>query len=917
MKRVLLYIGIALAAIGCTKDPDVGTQSGENVLTITSNIASRADKSSWGEDDAIGVFVASDGGSFDDSDSNVKFTTSGDGIFTSENPLYLPSGKSKILAYYPWVDGIDYQGYPIESDDQVDLLSAINDDVTSPTVEMIFNHMLSKVSFTIKAGGGLVETDLTDLVVTLSGIYTKASFNLESSEVYSFTDSAADLTLTTPAAGTSSSAIVIPQTLSGATLTFKTEDYGTFSANVTTAEFEVGMEYKYTATINRTGVEITGSNIEEWDEYSDAGVADIVDLELKSGTYYINSAKGLAAFSDLVYGGSNSKSAIVAGFEESEFGKSHTTINGVLTRDVDLSEICGDGIGNWNPIGRFYSGTTYSYEGTFDGGGHKVSGLYINGTSQQALFGYVHADGLVCNLGVSGSVTGSHDTSVVDQVAGLAANNYGNIYNCYSDVVVSGQRNVGGIAAHNTGNVVNCYNHGNITSTYNNAGGIVGYNQGGYVGYCYNTGEVVLTTSEEDARHGGVVGYNDPGDRTDDTVKGSFCLNNTDFSIGQVGATTSTGTLNTNVCYSSYLTSETFVTTMNNGAATYNSVYSSRAIDACTWVYNENGYPTHNFGVTPQTVVLDINYNSISYNINSELGLRAFAALVNGEAKPDGVVTSGDDVFFQFGTEYPDIDGRVTTNIALSGDWTPIANYAGTFEGNGYTISGISITSEGSKQGFFSHLGALGVVCNLVVKGTVTSHNTSSDDSWETGGVVAWNEGLIINCSNYITVSGDYNVGGIAGLNSVGGRVVNCCNRGDVSGLYNNIGGLVGQNYYDNGSYGSVYYSYSTGTVSGETGSTGVGGAVGYNVADSSSGGANVSGCYYLTGSASSVIGSGYGAGSSGSNGNEDYFKGSDFLGNLNNNAATYNNAKPDPLASLWRAGSDGYPEHTWSATAE
>ncbi|MFI3303081.1 MAG: hypothetical protein SNI18_07950, partial [Rikenellaceae bacterium] len=107
-----------------------------------------------------------------------------------------------------------------------------------------------------------------------------------------------------------------------------------------------------------------------------------------------------------MYGaGSNTKNATFAGFAESAFESDHTDIDGVLTRDIDLGDVCYAGA-NWNPIGRNYNSIEYHYEGTFDGGGHKISNLYINATSQQALFGWVAEGGVVCNLGVSGEVTG-------------------------------------------------------------------------------------------------------------------------------------------------------------------------------------------------------------------------------------------------------------------------------------------------------------------------------------------------------------------------------------------------------------------------------------------------------------------------------------------------------------------------------
>ncbi|MFR9603100.1 MAG: fimbrillin family protein [Rikenellaceae bacterium] len=730
MRKLLLTIGIALVAIGCTKNADVSS-SGDNALTITSNIATRVADGEWEENDAIGVYMTSY--------ENVEYTTAnGDGVFTSTSPIYLPSDGTAvdIFAYYPYVESVDLTTYSIKSAEQVDLLSASASNITSPNVALEFNHLLSKVSLTIEAGYGVEISDLAGLKVTLSGIGTEATFNLNS-DVATTTNSASELTFSTESDGTSSSAIVIPQTLSGATLTFATDDY-TYSATLATSEFKVGYEYTYTATINNDEVEITSSNISGWDgdESATTGTATIVDIEKKDdGKYYINSAKGLAAFRSLVnLNGSNSEKATFAGFEESKFTEANTEIDGVLTCNIDLSDICGEAVGDggtsWSTIGYYSDGNCY-YAGKFDGGGHEISGLYINtSANQQALFRGISSTGVVCNLGVSG--TAKNTSTTFTEFGGITAYNNGNIFNCYTDIEIDGSyiTSVGGIAAYNssTGKVVNCYNLNEVVGKVN-IGGIVGFNQGGYVGYCFNTGAVSTSTGQDNGsqitgtdtyiKYGGVVGYNDDSgiDSNTDTVKGSFCLSTTDYSIGQAAKTADSGTLNTNVCTADYLTSATFTTTMNNGAATYNSTYTTSDtptyITACAWVYNDGDYPTHNFYEEPKSVDLDIIYNSVNYTINTANGLLAFAALVNGTSDlPDGLVTSSNatsetnDVFFQFGTVHSNIGGKLANNISLdSGTSITIGineyPYIGTFDFNDKTITMDGTTYSSADSGLF------------------------------------------------------------------------------------------------------------------------------------------------------------------------------------------------------------------------
>lgn len=639
---------------------------------------------------------------------------------------------------------------------------------------LTFNHLLSKISLTIKAGSGLTTADLDDLVVAISGISTEATFDLAITNKVTTTNSAAELELITnitkdatdEITGVSSSAIVIPQTLSGATLSFATKECGTFSATLKTEEFKVGIEYTYTVTLNDNGVEITETNIESWgDGGEDTGTANIVDIEYKSsdGKYYINSAKGLAAFRDLVNGATNTQGVTFAGFEESEFTSPNSDISAKLTRNIDLSEICNseDGGKSWTPIGL----ENYMYSGTFDGDGYKLSELYINSTSQQALFAYVGKDGKVYNLGVSGSVTTTNGSSAW-QIAGIVANNYGFVINCYSEVNVYGGTNVGGIAAYNQGNVVNCYNHGSVKGVTNNVGGIVGQNEtGGYVGYCYSTGYIDLEATV-DRRIGGVVGYNHSTTAEAPTIKGSFCIesDNTDYSIGQVETLASSGGITGNVCDAEYLSSDVFAIIINNGAHTYNNGGNNPPIPACAWVDNSNSdFPTLNFGVLPvyDDKVYDIIYNSGTYEIYSEYGLQVFAALVNGNSAPtttDGsmLVTSGGDTHFVYDEVHADINGKLMNDIDLSEvcsetlatSWTPIGNtlngYQGDFNGNSKLVSNLYINSASTYQGLFGSASNTATIKNLGVNGTVTSTGTSGHSY--VAGVVGYSSAEITNC---------------------------------------------------------------------------------------------------------------------------------------------------------------------------
>ena len=110
--------------------------------------------------------------------------------------------------------------------------------------------------------------------------------------------------------------------------------------------------------------------------------------------------------------------------------------NGAVTNQEELSE--------WTPIGNSISGNPY--EGTFNGDGHTISGLYINNSTadDQGLFGYV--SGKVQNLSVSGSVSGNNF------VGGVVGDNSGTVINCaFSGSVKGSGIYVGGVVGDNFG----------------------------------------------------------------------------------------------------------------------------------------------------------------------------------------------------------------------------------------------------------------------------------------------------------------------------------------------------------------------------------------------------------------------------------------------------------------------------------
>ena len=211
----------------------------------------------------------------------------------------------------------------------------------------------------------------------------------------------------------------------------------------------------------------------------------LADVDPGAGTpddpYIIYSKAKLKDFCDIVNG--------------SNGATQNASACAVLTKNIDLQ---GSDLDQWSPIGT----ESNPYNGTFNGAGYSIGGLYINNSSDHAgLFGYIGANATVKELLVSGAVTGD------SYVGGIAGRCDGTVQKCAAFVTVTGNSYVGGIVGYLVdGEVCDCYNRGAVTGegTGNGGiGGLVGVSSGenAVVATCYNLGVV---SGDEDAN--GIVG---------------------------------------------------------------------------------------------------------------------------------------------------------------------------------------------------------------------------------------------------------------------------------------------------------------------------------------------------------------------------------------------------------------------------
>lgn len=213
------------------------------------------------------------------------------------------------------------------------------------------------------------------------------------------------------------------------------------------------------------------------------------------------------------------------------------------------------------------------------------------------------------------------------------------------------------------------------------------------------------------------------------------------------------------------------------------------------------------------------------YQIGTAAELYWFAGLVNGTL-PDGgkenlsanaILTANIIV----NTGVLDANKNLVSKSDLT-EWKPIgdrwSSYTGTFDGQGYTISGLYFNNPHSSYvGLFGSIGANGKISNV---GVLDSYFQFRELG---GGLCGVNHGTVRDCKNTGSVRGLAAIGGVCGLNDEGGIIENSFNEGTVSGTGDNVQQVGGVCGYNNGTIKSCY---NTASVSGQNS---VGGVCGFN----------------------------------------------------------------------------------------
>ena len=352
-----------------------------------------------------------------------------------------------------------------------DFISAENRKVefNNPTLE--FTHRTARVTIELKPGTGF--TSVAGATVSLVSL-SADNGNPTAIKTYN-------------ASGNTYEALTAPQTVAAGKPFVRVElGGGTFyfrpQNNVV---LEAGSRYKYTVKVNTTGLTLEGCTIGSWaDGGGESGAAEdlgyIYDSNTK--TYTVYNADGLMNIAELVNGGK-------------------TDINITLTADIDLTGK------NWTPIGTDYDN---SYKGTFDGGGHTITGLTFTTNDEYAgLFGWLNRAGTVKNVVMEGVQITSHQI-YGGSIGGVVGYSWGTIENCSVSGSVSGTVYVGGVVgAQIGGSITGCSSSATVKGTVD-VGGVAGQtNSSATLTACYATGNVIIEINpKKNIAGGSLVGMN-------------------------------------------------------------------------------------------------------------------------------------------------------------------------------------------------------------------------------------------------------------------------------------------------------------------------------------------------------------------------------------------------------------------------
>ncbi len=394
----------------------------------------------------------------------------------------------------------------------------------------------------------------------------------------------------------------------------------------------------------------------------------------------------------------------------------------ILKADITLS-------GEFTPISTF--------SGTLDGNGHQISGLIITGSTSQPKAAFiVDHSGTIEKLGfVNVSITGQSNNSTY-WAGGIAGTNRGVISECYVTGSVTGGYRSAGLVVTNRGLITDSYCTASVSAKYE-CGALVAVSEAtATIDSCYAIPDVYSEMNNT----GGITAYG---------YTGAVIRNNALFS-GSV-----TNGSGTNIAR--ILGRLNGTPTFQNNIASVNALVQGQSVTG--------GLLDNNQGLTVTQAALqksgtfedDLGWDFYTtWKMSAALGRPILRNVP--EAKPTEIWTVSDLNLIR---SNPSGDFILMSDIALSEEFTPISTFSGTLDGNGYIISGLTLTASTSKQKVAFVLQNSGIIERLGLSRVQVSGISDNQDCWA-GGIAAVNSGIIRECYVTGSVMGGYRSAGIA-----------------------------------------------------------------------------------------------------------------------------------------------------------
>ena len=469
MKRKTIYISAAIALLlglaACTRDeagflpegaegtPIVFTATGLNPAATAAAGTRAPVDGNWEGVQSVAVLMDGTVKAYNVTPSISDNTSA---MLTSDDPHYWTNHTDRLVtAWWPYTEGeTNPPAVKVAADQSArknfegsDLIVAEEQTVSYGNPTLRFTHRTARVT--------VVLTDYTEeqIFVRLTGLSTE---NGNPTVIAPYYDKGGD----------TYTALVAPQTVAAGTafITCKFTNGKVFVYKMKNdTDWQAGKEYTYTVSL--AAAEDPGYTIEG------------------DGSYTVTTDDGLRNVAKLVN-------------EEWKLD-----INITLTADIDLSGI------DWTPIGIDYN---HQYTGTFNGGGHTITGLTVTGSNEYAgLFGRIGSGGTVKNVVLEGvQITSDNSSGYAGGIAGWSFK--GKIENSSVSGSVSGNSIAGAVVGTQLGGAITGCSSSATVKGVTFAGGIAGEtNSGASLTACYATGDVTVENDgTSNALAGGVVGYN-------------------------------------------------------------------------------------------------------------------------------------------------------------------------------------------------------------------------------------------------------------------------------------------------------------------------------------------------------------------------------------------------------------------------